>query len=169
MLAIAIVSSCKKSNSSGTTPKPPCNFCILTANPWNLNNETILTDSANYTYPSDKISNIDWASFVFKSDLTYTDHLSNTGTYVYYDSTSNTNASLTLTPGNGGFNFKFTVPSISQDSLLLELPKLQVHPLTDMSDGAVAEDHIFLAGLHDDFGVDTSRVQWIQPVFTYKK
>ena len=161
---------CKKSESAPPPPPPPpCTLCVLTANRWNLGQEVITTDVGNYSYTADQISNIHWASFVFNWDHTWEDHASDVGTYVYYDGTSNTPPTLVLTPPNGGFSFNFTIGSISSDSLTLDLPKLQVHPLTDFSPGAVAEDNIFLSELAGNFGVDTSKVQWVQPVFKYHR
>ena len=159
--------SCKKSNDSQVSPPTPCNKCILTANPWNLNEEIIITDAGSYTHPKDQIRNTDWASFIFNSNYTYEDHTSAKGTYVYYDGTSNSDPSIVLTPGNGSFDIRFTIPSITKDSLTLDLPKLQVHPLTDMSAAAVSEYHIVLSNLHDDFAVDTANVKWILPSFKY--
>src|SRR5690348_13694628 len=97
----ALLPDCKKS-SSEPTPKPgPSDLELLTTHQWNLNKEIITTDSGDYAYTKDQVSTIPWASFVFNSNLTYEDHASDEGTYLYYDGTSNSDPALILTPGNG--------------------------------------------------------------------
>ena len=159
--------SCSKSSKNGgpqspPTP-PPCTtgFCMLTAHKWTIKSETISTNTGNYTYPAAELATIPWATFLFRADSTYTNYTGYTNKYSYTDSAK------TLILQQDYLSLHFDIDSLSQFYLVLDGSKLLMHPRTDYSPEANYAINAVAGSLYHDFGVDTSAIQYIQPVFTY--
>lgn len=166
LMSFAIATAgCSKSSSSIVVfpPPPTCTtpFCMLTSHKWTIKSETISTNTGNYTYQTAQLATIPWATFLFRTDSTYTTYTGYTNKYSYTDS------SKTLILKEDNLSLHFKIDSLAPFFLTLNGLRFQMHPRTDYSPEASYAINGVAGSLHNDFGVDTSTIQYIQPVFTY--
>jgi hypothetical protein len=159
--------SCSKSSTSAPTPAPTTttacttDSCKLTSLKWEIVSQHIITDLGEYTYSATQLATINWATFLFKTDLTYMTYGGEKSNYVYIDSTK----TLVLIDNLLPLHFNVAFPKSS--TLALTGIKIQMHPRTDSSVEANFAFNTFTTALYNDFGVDTSKIHFIQAVFTY--
>jgi len=156
---------CSKSSpaTSGTQPAPVCttDLCRLTSYKWEIAAQTVTTDVGVYTYSISQTATENWATFIFKPDSTYTTYGGQTGTYTYATSTKKMVLVDALLPLH--FDVSFPTPK----SMSLTGGKIQMNPRTDSSVEANFAIINVAGSLYRDFGVDTSKIHYIQSVFTY--
>jgi hypothetical protein len=161
-----ITTGCKKSFSSGINTAPPfsctTDLCTLTYYKWGIVSETVSTDLGTYTYTSTQLAGINWATFQFNPDSSCLTYGGSRDSYSYDPSSKKMVLTENLLP------LLFDVAFPSNTSLNLMANKIQMHPRTDSSVEANYAINSIAGGLHTDFGVDTSRIHFIQPVFSYK-
>ncbi|MEP6584123.1 MAG: hypothetical protein ABJA90_07640 [Ginsengibacter sp.] len=163
-LSITALSCSKSSAPVAVIPPPPIcttGFCKLTSHKWTIKSEVIGTNIGNYTYQTEQLSTIPWATFLFRTDSTYTIYTGYTNKYSYAD------AAKTLILNQDNLSLHFGIDSLAQFFLKLDGLRLQMHPRTDYSPEASYAISAVAGSLHNDFGVDTSAIKYIQPVFTY--
>lgn len=157
--------SCKKttSSTSNTTPSFSCttDFCTLTYYKWGILSQTVNTDMGTYTYTAAQMAAINWATFQFKPDSTCMTYGGSNDTFHYDPSTKKMILVENLLP------FHFEVAFTAKSSMTLTGDKVQMHPRTDSSVEANYAINSIAGGLHTDFGVDTSKIHFIQAVFSY--
>lgn len=156
---------CSKSSSSTpvAVPPPACttDFCKLTGYKWEIVSQTVSTDIGVFTYPTTQLTTINWATFLFKPDSTYLTYGGQTDTYSYSTSTKR----LVLTDNLLSLHFNVAFPT--ETSLTLSSDSIKMHPRTDSSIEANFAINSIAGGLYKDFGVDTSKIHYIQTVFNY--
>ena len=162
------VSGCSKSTSDtpaslNASPASSCttNICRLTDHIWKISSQTIYTDIGQYSYNTSQITGIDWSTFSFKTDSSYIDFAGGKGGYIYSDSMK------TLILVDNYLPIHFAVTALTESSLTLTGQKTNMNPRTDMSEEANFSIQNLGASLHNDFGVDTSKIHYIQAVFNY--
>jgi hypothetical protein len=158
--------SCSKSSTSAPAPPPTTtscttDICKLTSFKWEIVSQRISTDLGDYTYSTTQLATINWATFLFKPDLTYTTYGGGKGNYVYTESTKTLELVENLLPLH--FDVAFPKPS----SMTLTGNKIQMHPRTDSSVEANFAINSIAGSLYNDFGVDTSKIHFFQATFTY--
>ncbi len=165
LVFVILATGCSKSSSSTfvNPPPPGCssNICKLTSHKWTIKSETISTDAGDYTSSTAQLASIPWATFLFRADTTYTNYTGYTNKYSYTDATK------TLILKQDNLSLYFKVDSIAQFFLVLEGLRFQMHPRTDYSPEANFAINGVAGSLYNEFGVDTSAIQYIQPVYTY--
>lgn len=156
---------CKKTTTSANISPPsftcPTDFCTLTYYKWGIVSQTINTDMGTYTYTSVQLAAINWATFQFNPDLTCLTYGGSKDTYSYDTSTKKMILIENLLP------LHFDVVFPARSSMTLTGNKIQLHPRTDSSVETNYAINSTLGGLHTDFGVDTSKIHFIQAVFSY--
>lgn len=161
IICAVILLGCKKSGSS-VTPPPSCDdFCKLTSSKWRIVSETIKTDGGTYNYNENQLADIPWSTFLFKDDSTYIDFAGETGPYSYKES----DKSLTIEYAH--LPLKFTVSTLLATSLTFTDDKVNMNPQTDTSAEANFAIQEIAGDLHDDFGVDTSKIKYFQASWSY--
>jgi hypothetical protein len=157
--------SCKKSSpsTSNTVPSFSCatDACTLTYYKWGIASQTISTDLGTYSYTAAQLAGINWATFQFKPDSTCLTYGGGTDNYSYDPSTKKMVLTENLLP------LHFDVAFPTKTSMTLTGNKVQMHPRTDSSVEATYAINSIAGGLHTDFGVDTSKIHFIQSVFSY--
>jgi hypothetical protein len=158
--------SCSKSStSSQITTTPPCteDICKLTSHTWRMIGQTVYTDKGNFKYTQAQTADMEWASFLFNPDSTYINHNGNAGLYTYTASTK------TLVLMEGILPLQFNVTNLTQVYLSIVGNKTQMNPQTDTSASANFAIDEIAGGLHNDFGVDTSTIHYIQTEFDFEQ
>jgi hypothetical protein len=157
--------SCKKSSPSttNTVPSFTCttDLCTLTYYKWGIVSQTVNTDIGTYTYTTGQMAGINWATFQFYPDSTCITYGGSHDTYHYDPSTKKLILIENLLP------LHFDVVFPTKTSMTLTGDKVQMHPRTDSSVEANYAINSIAGGLHTDFGVDTSKIHFIQAVFSY--
>lgn len=161
---ILLTLGCKK--SSVVPPPPPCttDTCLLRSHNWRIATITDHCDIGDYTATlatNPGLSTIAWATFLFNANSTLTLSDGGHGDYTYTAS----NKSLVLT-----FNalpLHFDVTSLTKTSLAFTGAKVQMNPRTDPSPEATYAIQSIAGDLHDNYGVDTSKIHYIQVSFSY--
>jgi hypothetical protein len=157
--------SCKKTSSSANNSVPSfsctTDFCTLTYYKWGIVSQIVSTDLGTYTYTSAQLAGINWATFIFKPDSTCATYGGGDDTYSYDPLTKKMILIENLLP------LHFDVTFQTKASMTLTGDKVQMHPRTDSSVEANYAINSIAGGLHTDFGVDTSKIHFIQAVFSY--
>jgi hypothetical protein len=157
--------ACSKSSSStsGTGHPPACttDLCRLTSYKWEIASQTVSTDIGVFTHSISQVATENWATFVFRPDSSYTTYGGQTETYTYTPSTKKMVLVDNLLP----IHFDVTFPTPT--SMSLDGGKIQMNPRTDSSVEANFAINSIAGDLHDNFGVDTSKIHYIQAVFIY--
>jgi hypothetical protein len=159
-------SGCSKPASTpiGPPPPPPCTtgFCQLTGAKWIITSQTIDTDLGLFTYTTNQVSGINWGTFTFKRDSTYQTDAGGKGTYSYMESSKAMVLLTNLLP----IDFAVSFPTSS--SLALKGDTIRMHPRIDPGVSANFSINSIVPALHDDFGVDTSKIHFFQTTFYYR-
>ncbi|PWT75856.1 MAG: hypothetical protein C5B59_07845 [Bacteroidetes bacterium] len=157
--------SCSKSSTTSpvSVPPPPCttDFCILTGYKWEIFSQTISTDVGVYTYQTNQLTTINWATFIFKTDSTYLTYGGQTDNYSYSPPTKRLVLIDNLVP------IHFNVAFPTKTSLTLNSDTIRMHPRTDSSVEANFAINSIAGALYKDFGVDTSKIHYVHSVYTY--
>jgi hypothetical protein len=157
--------SCKKTSTTTSTPPPSfsctTDICTLTYYKWGIASQTITTDLGTYTYTAAQLATIDWATFQFKPDSSCVTYGGSNDTYSYDPSTKKMILVQNVLP------IHFDVAFPTKTSMNLTGNKIQMHPRTDSSVETNYAINSIAGGLHNDFGVDTSKIHFMQAVFTY--
>ncbi len=165
-IIILATASCKKSSDSPSAPPSPVYVDTLTAHPWNIYSASIVTDLGTFNYASQETATIEWSTFTFRSDYTYSDYIVGSGTFQFYESGKR----IVLMPPTGiTVDNTLNALVLTKDTLILAEPTVQLHPMTDNSANAKFEAAEILNDLAVDFSVDTSKIHSIEPEFAYKK
>ncbi len=162
--AIILITGCSKSSSSNSVAAPPpctTDSCKLVSYKWEIVSQTVQTDMGKYTYTTSQLATINWATFLFKPDLTYRSYGGQTGNYTYTTATKKMVLFDALLP----ISFDVAFPTLT--SVTFTGDKVQMNPRTDSSIAANFEINAIAGGLYTDFGVDTSKIHFIQTVFSY--
>jgi hypothetical protein len=157
--------SCKKSSPSTTSAASSfsctTDLCTLTYYKWGIVSQTVSTDIGTYTYTTAQMATINWATFSFKPDSTCVTYGGSNDTYSYNPSTKKMILIENVLP------LHFDVAFPTKSSMNLSGVKVQMHPRTDSSVEANYAINSIAGDLHTDFGVDTSKIHFIQAVFSY--
>jgi hypothetical protein len=160
---ITVVSGCSKSSSSAPVTPPSCttDICILTSQTWRIGNITDHCDLGDYTATTTELATIPWATFLFNRDSTVSLTGGGHGNYTYTDSTKSLVLIFNALP------LQFTVTSLAPSSLAFTGAKVQMNPQTDTSPEASYAIKSIAGDLHDNYGVDTSMIHYVQASFIY--
>jgi hypothetical protein len=157
--------SCKKTtpsvNNSLSSFSCTTDFCTLTYYKWGIVSQTVTTDIGTYTYTAAQMATINWATFSFKPDSTCVTYGGSNDTYSYNSSTKKMILIENVLP------LHFDVAFPTKSSMTLSGDKIQMHPRTDSSVEANYTINSIAGGLYTDFGVDTSKIHFVQAVFSY--
>jgi hypothetical protein len=166
-LMLSVAAGCKKSSTGGATSRGnlcTTDSCILTSQTWRISSITDHCDIGDYTATlgtNPDLSTIEWATFLFNANSTLTLTGGGHGDYTYTPS----DKSLVLT-----FNalpLHFNVTSLTKTSLAFTGAKFQMNPRTDPSPEATYAIKSIAGDLHDNYGVDTSKIHYVQVSFSY--
>lgn len=159
---ILLTLGCKKSSDSIGGPQPcTTDSCILTSHTWRIASSTIYTDIGNYPSTTAQLATLEWVTFLFKPDSTVMLNGGGHGNYTYTAS----NKSLVLIFNT--LSLHFDVTSLMRTTLTFIGSKVQMNPQTDTSPEAAYAIKGIAGNLHDNFGVDTSKIHYVQVSFSY--
>jgi len=165
ILLFVSMMSCKKTSTTSTTTPPSftctTDACTLTYYKWGIASETVTTDLGTYTYTASQLANINWATFQFRPDSTCVTYGGSNDTYSYDTQTKRMILVENVLP------IHFDVAFPTKKTMTMTGNKIQMHPRTDASVEANYAINAIAGGLHNDFGVDTSKIHYIQSVFSY--
>jgi len=159
---IILALGCKKSSVDPGGP-PPCttDTCLLRSHNWRIASSTTYTDIGNYPKTAVELANIAWATFLFNPDSTVILTGGGHGNYTFTDATKSLVFIFNALP------LQFNVTSLTKTSLAFISGKVQMNPRTDPSPEATYAINSIAGDLHDNYGVDTSTIHYIQVSFSY--
>lgn len=163
---IVLALGCKKSSGDTVVLPPSCttDSCILTSHNWRISSITDECDLGKFTATlatDPGLTTISWATFLFNPDSIITLMGGGHGNYTFTDATKSLVLIFNALP------LQFNVTSLTQTSLTFISGKVQMNPQTDTSPGANYAIKSIAGDLHDNYGVDTSKIHYIQVSFTY--
>jgi len=166
-LMLSVAAGCKKSSTDGVISRGnPCttDSCILTSQTWRISSITDECDLGKFTatLASDPgLTTIPWATFLFNHDSTVTLTGGGHGDYTFTDVTKSLVLIFNALP------LHFNVTALAATSLLFTGDKVQMNPRTDPSAEATYAINSIAGDLHDKYGVDTSKIHYVQVSFNY--